>query len=50
MNEDNNEVFFGLATPDQAEWERQLKKVPRRIKELLSLRCILVSEGNVREI
>ena len=50
MNEDNNKVFFGLAVPDQPEWERQLKKVPRRVKELLSLRCILVSEGNVREI
>jgi hypothetical protein len=50
MNEDNNEVFFGLAAPDQPEWERQLKKVPKRVKELLSLRCILVSEGNVREI
>ena len=50
MNEDNNEVFFGLAAPDQLEWERQLNKVPRRVKELLSLRCILVSEGNVREI
>jgi len=50
MSEDNNKVFFGLAVPDQPEWERQLKKVPRRIKELLSLRCILVSEGNVREI
>jgi hypothetical protein len=50
MNEDNNKVFFGLAVPDQPEWERQLKKVPRRVKELLSLRCILVSEGNVRDI
>jgi hypothetical protein len=50
MNEDNNKVFYGLAVPDQPEWERQLKKVPRRVKELLSLRCILVSEENVREI
>jgi len=50
MNEDNNKVFFCLAVPDQPEWERQLNKVPRRVKELLSLRCILVSEGNVREI
>jgi hypothetical protein len=50
MNEDNSKVFYGLAVPDQPEWERQLKKVPRRVKELLSLRCILVSEGNVRAI
>ena len=50
MSEDNSKVFYGLAVPDQPEWERQLKKVPRRVKELLSLRCILVSEGNVREI
>lgn len=50
MSEDNSKVFFGLAVPDQLEWERQLEKVPRRVKELLSLRCILVSEGNVREI
>jgi len=50
MSEDNSKVFYGLAVPDQLEWESQLKKVPRRVKELLSLRCILVSEGNVREI
>ena len=50
MTEDNSKVFYGLAVPNQLEWERQLKKVPRRVKELLSLRCILVSEGNVREI
>ena len=50
MSEDNNKVFYGLAVPDQPEWERQLKKIPRRVKELLSLRCILVSKGNVREI
>jgi hypothetical protein len=50
MNEDNNKVFYGLAVPDQPEWERQLKKVPRRVKDLLSLRCILVSQGNIREI
>jgi hypothetical protein len=50
MSEDNSKVFYGLAVPDQPEWKRQLKKVPRRVKDLLSLRCILVSEGNVREI
>jgi hypothetical protein len=50
MSEHNSKVFYGLAVPDQPEWERQLKKVPRRVKELLSLGCILVSEGNVREI
>jgi hypothetical protein len=50
MNEDNSKVFYGLAVPDQPEWERQLKKVPRRVKDLLSLMCILVSQGNIREI
>jgi len=50
MNENNNKVFYGLAVPDQPEWERQLKKVPRRVKNLLPLRCILVSQGNIREI
>jgi len=50
VSEDNSKVFYGLAVTDQLEWERQLKKVPRRVKELLSLRCILVSEGNAREI
>jgi len=50
MKENDERITYGLAVPEQLDWERQLKKVPIRIKKLLFLKCFLVSKENVREI
>jgi len=41
---------FLLAVPDDASWEKQLRKIPSHAKATLGLSCLLVSEGGVREI
>ena len=48
MGDPSSEINYGLAVPDSEHWERQLKKVPARIRELLSLKLWLVSEVGVR--
>ena len=40
---------YALAVPDSHEWEKQVKKVPRRVRSLLRLDLLLVSERGVRE-
>jgi hypothetical protein len=43
-------ITYGVALPDLPEWERQMLKIPPRVKDLLNLRCFLVSQKRVREI
>jgi hypothetical protein len=43
-------LTYALAVPDDDRWERQLRKVPSRICELLSLQLLLVSDSGVREV
>jgi hypothetical protein len=50
MGSSNDDATYGVAVPDQPEWERQMKKIPQRIKKLLRLKCFLVSSEGVREI
>lgn len=40
---------FVLAVPDEASWEKQLRKIPPHARETLGLSCVLVSERGVRE-
>ena len=50
MGNPSPEITYALAVPDSEHWERQLKKVPARIRELLSLQLWLVSETGVRSM
>ena len=50
MMETNNNNKYALAVPDTPEWEKQIKKIPERVKRLLSLKCFMVSTDGVREI
>jgi hypothetical protein len=43
-------ITYALATPDEEQWEVQLRKVPKRIRELLRLQLWLVSEKGVRNV
>lgn len=49
LSPDRN-ITYALAVPDLPEWERQLAKIPSRIKHILNLKCLLVSESGVREV
>lgn len=46
----NGKHCFLLAVPDDASWEKQLRKIPSHAKATLGLSCLLVSEGGVREV
>lgn len=48
MSDPSPNISYGLAVPDSEQWERQLKKVPSRIRDLLRLNLWLVSEAGVR--
>lgn len=50
MTSSNPKIFYGLAVPDEPEWERQLIKIPNRIKSLLNLKCYLISVSGARAI
>lgn len=49
MGDPSPMISYALAVPDSALWERQLRKVPSRIRELLRLQLWLVSEVGVRD-
>lgn len=49
MDQPSNRNIFGLAVPDAPEWERQVSKIPVRVKNILSLKVYLVSPEGVRE-
>ena len=50
MNSSGTKVSYALAVPDHPAWERQVHKIPSRVKSLLRLHCYLVSDHGVREI
>lgn len=50
MGDPSSQITYALAVPDSEQWERQLKKVPNRIGELLRLQLWLVSETGVRSM
>src|SRR5581483_10772282 len=50
MIDPSPQITYGLAVPDSPQWERQLKKVPIRIRELLRLQLWLVSEDSIRSV
>jgi hypothetical protein len=50
MRDPSPQITYALAVPDSEQWERQLKKVPARIRDLLMLQLWLVSEIGVRSM
>lgn len=50
MMDKPNSSIYGVAVPDLPEWERQVKKIPNRVKNILNLKVYLVSVDGVREI
>lgn len=50
MGDPSTQITYALAVPDSEQWERQLKKVHNRIRELLRLQLWLVSETGVRSM
>ena len=50
MNRHSKKYTYAIAVPDTTEWERQILKIPERVKTLLSLKCFMVSQDGVREI
>jgi hypothetical protein len=50
MGDPSTQITYALAVPDSEQWERQLQKVPNRIRELLRLQLWLVSETGVRSM
>ncbi len=43
-------ISYGLAVPDSPQWEKQLKKIPPRVRDILKLNLFLVSETGVRQL
>jgi hypothetical protein len=50
MSEPSPQINYGLAVPDNPQWEAQLKKIPLRIRDILKLNLYLVSKTSVRQI
>jgi hypothetical protein len=50
MRDPSPNVGYGLAVPDSHPWERQLKKIPPRVRDILRLELFLVSETGVRQL
>ena len=48
MRADRN-IRYGLAVPDTLSWERQMAKIPRFVRDRLSLTLWLVDQNGVRE-
>ena len=49
MGADRN-IRYGLAVPDTLSWERQMAKIPRFVRDRLSLTLWLVDQNGVREL
>jgi hypothetical protein len=47
MGDPSPQITYALAVPDSEQWERQLKKVPNQIRELLRIKRWLVSQTGV---
>ena len=50
MGNPSSTTTFAVAMPDKPKWERQVAKIPGRVKKILGLECLLVSEKGVRRI
>lgn len=50
MGDPSPKIRYGLAVPDAVQWEMQLSKIPNRIRDLLNLDLLLVSETGVRRV
>ena len=50
MDQASDAVKYGLAVPDSPEWEKQLQKIPERVRKLLDLELLLVSRTDVRKL
>jgi hypothetical protein len=50
MDDPSPNITYALAVPDSEHWERQLRKIPARVRELLRLQLWLVSEIAVRNM
>lgn len=50
MKDPSPQINYGLAVPDSAQWENQLKKIPPHIRCLLNLNLFLVSKAGVRQL
>jgi hypothetical protein len=50
MGSADENIKFMLAVPDSKEWERQLLKIPDRVKLQLGLDAVLVSASGVRSV
>jgi hypothetical protein len=50
MGDPSPEITYALAVRDSLIWERQLRKVPGRVKDLLRLKLLLVSISGVRDL
>lgn len=48
MGDIDNGTRFMLAVPDSKEWERQIAKIPGRVKHLLKMETALVSDHGIR--
>jgi len=48
MGDPSPSIRYGLAVPDTAQWKTQLNKIPDRVRNLLKLDLLLVSETGVR--
>jgi hypothetical protein len=45
-----NDVTFGIAVPDNPDFERQLRKLPAEVCRRLHLKLFLVSTGHIRTL
>lgn len=50
MSDPSPSITYGLAVPDTTEWERQLSKIPIRVRDTLRLELFLVSIDGVRRV
>ena len=50
MTEFKPNESYAIAVPDSADWERQLRKVPKAARDRLALRLYMVSEISYREV
>jgi hypothetical protein len=50
MKDNSASITYGVALPGLPEWKQQIVKIPHRIKEMLRLKCFLVSEKEIKEI
>lgn len=49
MNSSCKSIKHAIAVQDLPEWNRQITKIPERVKEKLNLQCFLVSSNNVKQ-